>query len=706
MISEPIRLHSRPAALTVLLLGFLAFCGAAPARAADFDWSAATPESQGLSTPALEALWQGLKAHSTTGLLIIRNDRIVFEQYVAPFDARTPHGTASLAKALVGGVSLLTAMSDGRIDPDDLACKYIPQWRGDPLKSKITVRHLSTHTSGIEDAEEGETRHELLTGWKGAFWTRKPDPFTISRDQAPVLFEPGTRESYSNPGMALLSYAITASLKNAPQKDVRTLLKQRIMDPIGVPAREWRIGYDETSIVDGLPLVANWGGASFTARAVARVGRLMLRQGDWEGRQLIKAGVVRRLQLEGLGWWNNRDLAGGRRSPSTPADAFWGAGAGHQILLVIPSLNVIAVRNGTTLSSGNYNDARENLFFAPLMKALAAPPPAAQSATQSATQAPPLSPSPVIKATRWAPPETILRQARQSDNWPLTWGDDGALYTAYGDGVGFEPFIPRKLSLGLARVLGDPPDFHGENIRSASGETTGSGMRGPKASGMLMVDGVLYMLVRNVGNSQLAWSADHGRTWTWSSWKFNVSFGCPTFINFGKNYAGARDGYVYIVSPDAAGAYVPADRFVLARVPRERLRDRAAYEFFTRLGEDRQPLWSRDSGDRGAIFTRTAQCYRSGVTYNPALKRYLWCQVLPGDADKQANSTAGALRIYDAPEPWGPWTTVFETPRWDVNPGESCSFPAKWISEDGTRLHLVFSGDDSFAVRRADLILK
>jgi hypothetical protein len=63
----------------------------------------------------------------------------------------------------------------------------------------------------------------------------------------------------------------------------------------------------------------------------------------------------------------------------------------------------------------------------------------------------------------------------------------------------------------------------------------------------------------------------------------------------------------------------------------------------------------------------------------------------------------GGFGIYDAPEPWGPWTTVFFTEKWDVGPGETASFPTKWMSADGRTLHLVFSGDDGFAVRRATL---
>src|SRR5207247_9803200 len=128
-------------------------------------------------------------------------------------------------------------------------------------------------------------------------------------------------------------------------------------------------------------------------------------------------------------------------------------------------------------------------------------------------------------------------------------------YAAEGDGNGFEPQVGEKLSVGVAKVLGSPPEVHGINLRSASVEARGDGKKGRKASGMLMVDGVLYMLVRNVGNAQLGWSEDHGQTWTWADWKFTNSFGCPTFLDFGRNYSGARDEFVYLYSPDSANAY-------------------------------------------------------------------------------------------------------------------------------------------------------
>ena len=102
------------------------------------------------------------------------------------------------------------------------------------------------------------------------------------------------------------------------------------------------------------------------------------------------------------------------------------------------------------------------------------------------------------------------------------------------------------------------------------------------------------MWVRNAGNAQLAWSRDPARTWTWADWTFTTSFGCPSFLNFGKNYAGARDDYVYVYSHDSDSAYTPADRLVLARVPKDRIALRSAYEFFRGRDAEGKPAWTSD----------------------------------------------------------------------------------------------------------------
>jgi CubicO group peptidase (beta-lactamase class C family) len=664
-------------------------------------WKAASPESQGIDSRALETAWAALKKRQTTALLVIRHDRIVFERYADGFDRHKPHYTASMARTLVGGLGLMLAMSDGRIAPDEPAWRSVPQWRDEPLRKAITIRHLASHTSGIEDAEADALAHDRLAGWKGDFWKRLPpprDPFSLSRDRAPVMEKPGTKERYSNPGMAMLSYCLTVKLRGTDTPDLRSLLRQRVMEPVGVPNAEWSIGYGTTTTVDDLPLVASWGGGSYSPDAVARVGRLLLRKGDWEGQVLIPPDVVSAALKpsglpghSGLGWWINTGSTGTKLWGAAPEDAFGGAGAGQQLLLVVPSLELIVVRNGDRLDPAlGFEEGLDRYVVAPVVQAIL-----------EGRQAP-CPPSPVIKGVRWAPVGSILRKARGSDNWPLTWGDDNALYTAYGDGRGFEPFVSRKLSLGFARLVGSPECFEGENIRSATGEQTGDGVQGKKASGLLMVDGVLYLWARNARNAQLAWSSDHARTWTWCDWRFETSFGCPTFLNFGKNYAGARDDYVYIYSPDTESAYHAADGMVLARVAKGRITERAAYEFYRGMSLEDAPLWTTSITERRAVFRYPERCGRSTISYNAGLGRYLLCQTLPGGDAR----FRGGFGIYDAPQPWGPWTTAYFSAAWDTGPGETGSLPTKWMSTDGKTIHLVFSGDDCFSVRRADLIAK
>jgi CubicO group peptidase (beta-lactamase class C family) len=677
--------------------------GAAELSADDPGWPSQPPRDLGFDPGRLYGVRDNLASRGTQALLIIKSGRIALEWYAPGRDRSSKHYTASLAKALVGGTSLMVASSEGRIKASDLASKFIPLWRDDPRKSRITIRHLATHTSGIEDSTIEGVQHTREPGWKGRFWRREPDPFSVSIREAPVLFEPGTGNQYSNPGMAALAYCVTASLGGAAQADIQTLLRERVFREIGIGDDQWSIGYGRADRVDGLDLYANWGGGNFTPRAVARIGEWMMHGGEWRGRPVVPARFVQlavhyagmpipdrsqdmRAPGSGLCWYTNFDGVW----PSVPRDAFSGAGAGHQVLLVVPSLEMVVVRNGADLTrpgeAGWWTPVYQNLFE-PLMQALGNP---AQ---------PSLSPYPhssVVRGVSFAPENSVERKAIDSDNWPLTWADDGEIYTAYGDGRGFEPYTDRKLSLGFARVEGGAADFRGFNIRSASGEASGDGAAGAKASGMLMVGGVLYMWVRNVQNAQLLWSLDRARTWE-AGFKFDRGFGSPCFLNFGKNYAGAPDAYVYVYSQQGPSAYQSDDGVLMARAHRDRLRERTAWTLFAGM-EGGQPAWSPDIAMARPVFEYKGHCQRVDAVYHPATRRHLLVVGYGHD---------GGWGIYDAPKPWGPWSTVFHTEYWGLGETHGYRIPTKWIAPDGHDLALVFSGliyngvvYDAFCVRK------
>ncbi|WP_149110986.1 serine hydrolase domain-containing protein [Limnoglobus roseus] len=377
--------------LLMALVVVLAYLGVTiPARGEGFDWQTASPESQGFSKEKLDALVKVVVAKKSRAFLVVRNDRVVSEWYADGNGPTKAQGTASLAKAIVGGLPLAVALTDGRLTLDDPAAKYVRAWKDDARKSKITLRHLGSHTSGLEDAEADDLPHDKLTGWKGDFWkSREPpdDPFTLARDKAAAVTVPGEQLRYSNPGIGILTYCVTASIQGTQHTDARTLLRERVLKPIGVGDKEWSAGYGKAVSVDGLSLVPAWGGGAFTPRAMARIGRLVVRAGDWDGKRILSKEAVAAVTGDaglpghcGMGWWTN---AGGRYA-GLPKDAVWGAGAGDQLLLVVPSLNLVMVRNGQAMEPGpgeppvrkddvftRYHDYRARTLFEPLVAAIA-----------------------------------------------------------------------------------------------------------------------------------------------------------------------------------------------------------------------------------------------------------------------------------------------------------------------------------------------
>jgi len=370
-----------------------------------------------------------------------------------------------------------------------------------------------------------------------------------------------------------------------------------------------------------------------------------------------------------------------------PRDAYWSWGLFDSFILVVPSLDLVATRTGKSwprqAGGGHYDPLKP--FFEPIAAAVKASAPASTA---------PLPPSPVIAEIQWAPKASILHLAKGSDNWPLTWADDDAQYTSYGDGYGFEPHVEKKLGMGFARITGGPGNFRATNLRSDA-ERTGGGAKSAKASGILMVNGVLYLWVRNVGNAQLLSSEDHGKTWQWG-FKIETAFGSPAFLNFGRNYAGAPDGFVYTYSQNGPSAYESDNGITLARVSKDRIRDRNAWQFYEGLDVAGRPIWTSDITRRSDIFSYPANCGRIDVVYDAGLRRYLMAL---------AYNHEGGWGLFDAPEPWGPWTTVLHR-QWDVEATHGYRLPSKWISTDGLSLILVFSGlkpNDAFCTRALKL---
>ncbi len=325
---------------------------------------------------------------------------------------------------------------------------------------------------------------------------------------------------------------------------------------------------------------------------------------------------------------------------------------------------------------------------------------------------PPYPPSPVIGGLVFDDRAARI-EAPGSDIWPLTWAEDSHLYTAWGDGGGFGGNNEAgRVSLGIGVIRGTRDNYRGFNL--AGGVDAPHPMPFPgKSEGILALGPVLY-LWRDGDDSSLGYfkfielhrSDDQGATWRPTGVRFSKGEGdfpegdagifAPAFCQFGQAYAGARDEYVYVYAPDSIDpshwrVRLPG-RINLLRVRRTQLEDKSAYEFFSGRDPAGAPQWTREIARRAPVWRDDRQgTQRMAVSYNAGLKRYLLTTI--------SIDRTGWMSVYDAPEPWGPWThvqTEHNPERW----GRLTiifTFVNKWASADGRDVVIVHTRNDHWA---------
>lgn len=329
----------------------------------------------------------------------------------------------------------------------------------------------------------------------------------------------------------------------------------------------------------------------------------------------------------------------------------------------------------------------------------------------SANPIPPYPQSPVIQEVHFDF-STHKRMAPGSDNFPTTWAADGNIYTVWGDGGGFGGTNSNgRVKLGVARVEGDVDNYQGFNVWGGFEPEFPAEFEG-KSYGILSVEGTLYMWVApqpnpHLAESRVASSTDFGRHWQRASWafQFQEQLSIPTFLNFGQDYDGARDEYVYSYfihpmwgpgepenSPYGFDVHKPG-KIYLSRTAKNAVLVQSQYSFFAGLDEQGEPLWRNELTKKQPVFEdANGVGWNVSVSYNTGLKRYIL-------STEHTKTHAGCLGMFDAPEPWGPWTTIAYT----ENFGESAvevsafywNFCTKWLSENGKSFTLLFTGKNS-----------
>ena len=311
------------------------------------DWPMATPESQGLDSAALaEAITQartkGLAIHS---LLIVRNGYLIAEVYFHPYGGprgiKTPHDIASATKPLTATLIGL-AIAQGKLKStqqtllsvfSDRQFKNHSGENGE-RKSRITIEHLLTMSSGLDCAGRGEP----------ALWNMflAPDNTQFMLD-LPMVSEPGTQYGYCSGGMHLLSSVISKTTG----MNAEAFARKYLFSPLGIRQFIWP--HDPQGVSHG------FGNLHLLPRDMAKLGWLFLNQGKWQGKQIVPADWVANATRSHIktGGAGTSDYGYGWRVPTNGSPiAFEASGRGGQQISVLPSKNAVIVFNGGGFASG------------------------------------------------------------------------------------------------------------------------------------------------------------------------------------------------------------------------------------------------------------------------------------------------------------------------------------------------------------------
>lgn len=310
-------------------------------------------------------------------------------------------------------------------------------------------------------------------------------------------------------------------------------------------------------------------------------------------------------------------------------------------------------------------------------------------------QEPPYPQSKLIKVIRWSK-ETRIQHGAGSDQWPMTWAADNDLYASWGDGHGWNHDAQEeKRSMGVTRISGMPPALKGTDTWAV-----GPGSSFGKPDALIAFDKKIYMFWVN-GDSRFdhdsypAVSVDSGKTWKLGHERIfkyaPAGFRVRGICQFGKDYEGAPDDYLYI--------YFAMNRhpdIYLARVEKKDIFDSNAYEWFAYRNGDGTAAWSDDFHKKSVVFhDDNAYLWHVSVVFHPQFKRYLLTKPHFTARDDRENvlASTSSLGVFDAPAPWGPWTTVMYESNWlDDFVKFNYIVPGKFISGDDRSFWLAWSG--------------
>jgi len=284
-------------------------------------------------------------------VMVYENDQLVFERFYNKFDQNSVNLLCSTWKSILS-LALGICLDKGIIkNIDEPINRYLPQFAQniEPWHRLITIRHLLTMTSGIHFVGGVHYHCPMMEQM-----ARSRDWIAHIAD-VQMKVAPGTLFLYKEWDVILLS-ALIGKACNGLAWDI---VWEYLFKPLGIIGEKWLIQNKGKFNYNGdlehrLP---EDGGDKMTAKNMAKIGRLMLNGGIWQGQRIVSEAYIKKSvtpsQAErgyGYLWWLSDK-------------GYHARGFGGQEINIYPDKNIVAVVQATVTSSSKfYSDICENII--------------------------------------------------------------------------------------------------------------------------------------------------------------------------------------------------------------------------------------------------------------------------------------------------------------------------------------------------------
>jgi CubicO group peptidase (beta-lactamase class C family) len=245
------------------------------------------PRAEGIDTRVLAEIVAAAEREHSSALIVARSGKVVLERYwpsdQGPLVAMS--ATKSIAALAIGLLLEQKKLSS----LDEPVATFFPAWKADPRKSRITLRHLMNHTSGLNPVR--------LKGWREADLAAH----ALASD---LIAEPGTRFAYNNNAVDFLGTIV----RKAAGWFLDDFLQAHLFGPLEISGVYWM------KDAHGNPRAA--GELFIHPLDLAKIGVVLAQGGRWRGRQIVpEAWITESIAQSqpfapncGLLWWREAHL--------------------------------------------------------------------------------------------------------------------------------------------------------------------------------------------------------------------------------------------------------------------------------------------------------------------------------------------------------------------------------------------------------------